>query len=469
MWNLGYPAKLVFDETYYVKDALTLSLEGHEKNWPGDANLAFESGQVFDYLSEGAFVVHPPLGKWLIAAGMWLAGPQQSYGWRLSTALFGVATVALLMLVAKQLFGSNSMALISGFLMAIDGVAITLSRTALLDGTLTFFLLLGFYFLLLDQDRSRKAIALALNRGSNSLLVFRPWLIACGVTLGLASSIKWSALYLLAAIGIYLVISETLLRKASSESNWLSRGVLKQGVLSFLNLVPVAAISYTLSWLGWIVSTGGYGRDWAKANSPGFPINPFPEWLQALWNYQVAIYRFHVNLTTEHSYQAHPIGWLIGFRPTAFFYESTEFGNDCVSATGCSSAITALGNPAIWWAGTVAIGYLSYRYLRHRERLFGLTLLGLAALYLPWLIFSQRTVFHFYSISFLPFLVLSLVLAAGLLYQKLATSRPRLSLALVIGFLAIATALFLFFLPVNTGWIIPFDQWRLRMWFPSWI
>jgi dolichyl-phosphate-mannose--protein O-mannosyl transferase len=34
LWNLAFPQKLVFDETYYVKDALSLSQEGHEKNWP---------------------------------------------------------------------------------------------------------------------------------------------------------------------------------------------------------------------------------------------------------------------------------------------------------------------------------------------------------------------------------------------------------------------------------------------------
>ena len=41
LWNLGFPGKLVFDETYYVKDALTLSVEGHEKSWPDEADSLF--------------------------------------------------------------------------------------------------------------------------------------------------------------------------------------------------------------------------------------------------------------------------------------------------------------------------------------------------------------------------------------------------------------------------------------------
>ncbi|MFM1785896.1 MAG: hypothetical protein RLZZ108_920, partial [Actinomycetota bacterium] len=70
LWNLGYPAKLVFDETYYVKDAWTLSEAGHELAWPTNPNNAFEAGDVNSFLNSPAYVVHPPLGKWLIALGM---------------------------------------------------------------------------------------------------------------------------------------------------------------------------------------------------------------------------------------------------------------------------------------------------------------------------------------------------------------------------------------------------------------
>jgi hypothetical protein len=39
---------------------------------------------------------------------MWLTGPDQATGWRLSTAILGIATVALLMLVAFKLFPFSS-------------------------------------------------------------------------------------------------------------------------------------------------------------------------------------------------------------------------------------------------------------------------------------------------------------------------------------------------------------------------
>ena len=467
LWNLGFPQKLVFDETYYVKDALSLAREGHEKNWPEGANAVFESGDVYSYLADPAFVVHPPFGKWLIASGMWLFGPDNAAGWRISTALLGIATVALLMLVAYGLFRSTKLALAAGFLLAIDGMAITMSRTALLDAPLTFFLLLGFLFFLIDNKQSRLRIGYAIQQGRTTLLWFRPWLVLAGVALGAASAIKWSGLYLLAAIGLYVVFSELVLRRDSGEKSWARSGLLAQGVISFLNLVPVGLATYLTSWLGWMNSSGGYSRTWSEDNSlPGI-FGFFPNWAQSLWNYHEVIYSFHVNLSEDHSYQSHPITWLLGLRPTAFFYETFSAGQMGCESETCSSAITALGNPLIWVFATAALLYLVYRYLKTRERVIGLVLLGVGALYLPWLLIPERTVFQFYAVSFLPWMILGLVLVMQILYR--AIGNTKLAKALVIGFFVLATLVSIFFLPVNIGLVVPFDQWQLRMWFPSWI
>lgn len=467
LWNLASPKKLVFDETYYVKDALSLSQEGNEKSWPVGANAAFESGDVYSYLADSAFVVHPPFGKWLIASGMWLLGPENAAGWRISTALLGIATVALLMLVAYKLFRSTKLALAAGFLLAIDGMGITMSRTALLDAPLTFFLLLGFLFFLIDNQQSRVRIGYAIQNGRKTLLWLRPWLVLAGVVLGAASAIKWSGLYLLAAIGLYVVFSELLLRRDSGEKSWVRTGLLAQGAISFVNLVPVAMATYLSSWLGWITSTGGYSRNWADDNSlPGI-FGALPNWAQSLWNYHEVIYKFHVNLSESHSYQSHPITWLLGLRPTAFFYETYSDGQMGCESDTCSSAITAMGNPLIWVFATSALAYLFYRYLGTRERVIGLVLLGVGALYLPWLLIPERTVFQFYAVSFLPWMILGLVLVMQILYRALGGT--KLAKGLVIGFFVLATLVSVFFLPVNIGLVVPFDQWQWRMWLPGWI
>jgi ActR/RegA family two-component response regulator len=100
---------------------------------PADADDVLAAGQIPTMLETGSFVVHPPLGKWIIGAGMWLFGPGNSFGWRFSVALLGTVAVLLIMLIALKLFKSTMWAALAGFFFAIDGVAIVLARTALLD------------------------------------------------------------------------------------------------------------------------------------------------------------------------------------------------------------------------------------------------------------------------------------------------------------------------------------------------
>ena len=86
--NLNHPHLLIFDETYYVKDAYTMMHAGYELEWGENPNDAFINGHP-EPKDTASFVVHPPLGKWLIAGGMWLFGTDNGLGWRFSAALFG--------------------------------------------------------------------------------------------------------------------------------------------------------------------------------------------------------------------------------------------------------------------------------------------------------------------------------------------------------------------------------------------
>src|SRR4051812_35789543 len=101
VWNLGHPHAFVFDETYYVKDAWTQWLLGYAAKWGDRANELFLAGNTDTFTASGSFVVHPPLGKFLIGAGMAMFGADSSFGWRIATALIGTATVLVLYFVAK--------------------------------------------------------------------------------------------------------------------------------------------------------------------------------------------------------------------------------------------------------------------------------------------------------------------------------------------------------------------------------
>jgi dolichyl-phosphate-mannose--protein O-mannosyl transferase len=446
LWNIGYPGKLVFDETYYVKDAWTLWNTGSEKAWPSDPNAAFEAGSVNTFLSDPSFVVHPPLGKWIIGFGMWLFGAENSYSWRITTALLGIAAVGLLIAIAKLIFKSTAWALAAGFLFAIDGHAIVLSRTALLDNSLMFFALLAFYFLLRDQQL----------RDIDRVIAFRPWLIAAGISLGAATAVKWSGLYFIAAFGLYVVVSELLARRAAGQKTWITGGLIKQGSLTFLNLVPVSVIIYLASWSGWIFSQGGYDR------------NAGSNWLTSLFEYHKAAYGFHVGLHTPHSYSANALSWLFAIRPTSFFYEGLSQGQEgCDTSGGCSSAITALGNPFIWWPAAASVFFLAVWFIRTRQRTAGIILLGIAGGYLPWMLFLNRTTFQFYAIAFLPWMILALIFVARHYVNQ--AHRPIRAQGLFVLYAGLCLLATIFFLPIWNGTWTPYWYWHLHMWLPSWI
>lgn len=81
--HLGRPRAVVFDETYYAKDAWSLLRLGYEGNWP-DRKIAdpqiLAHPQVVSLSDTGAFVAHPPTGKWVIALGEWMFGLTPSAG-----------------------------------------------------------------------------------------------------------------------------------------------------------------------------------------------------------------------------------------------------------------------------------------------------------------------------------------------------------------------------------------------------
>ncbi|MFM2103421.1 MAG: hypothetical protein RL740_508, partial [Actinomycetota bacterium] len=251
IFNLGIPKGLVFDEVYYVDGARDYLKYGVE-------------------LTDGnpEFVVHPPVGKWLIAIGIRLFGDNE-FGWRIAVAVAGTLTVYLTARIAQRIFQDQKWATLAAILMALDGLNLVMSRTALLDIFLTLFVLLS----------------------------VNAWLkgnyLSFAIYLGLAMGSKWSALYFVAVLLILeLVLNRNLIR------------VVKVGLTS--------AIIYIGSWIGWFNSTNGWDR-----NSKSNPIS-------SLINYHREMLGFHTGLTENHSYQANPWSWIVMGRPTSFFYESPK-------------------------------------------------------------------------------------------------------------------------------------------------
>jgi len=482
--GLGHPDTLVFDETYYVKDAYTLSQLGYEGSWPAEANAAFNAGDPSGFLRAAAFVAHPPVGKWIIAAGLAVFGADNPVGWRISVALAGILLVVLTMAIAHLLFARPVLTVIAGGLLAIDGNAIVMSRVALLDTLLALFALLGVLFVLRDREYFRRRLdARVAARGTGGwgtdgwgtggwgpVVAWRPWLLAAAVAFGLATGVKWSGAYFLAVFGVYVVVSEMLHRRRAGIEFWAIGGLLKQAPVTFLSLVPLAAAVYIASWTGWFVTDGGYHRHWIEGGGEPWTgaLSWVPTALQNWWHYQAGVYGYHVGETSPHGYQSNPLTWLFLVRPTSMYWQSLP--------DGYVETILDIANPLIWWASTAAVGYLVVRLvlrLRHRRPVGAeaLILTGLAAGYLPWMLYLHRTVFSFYTIAFEPYLVLALTAALGVLLGTAADPQSRRTPALVtVGvFLALCVAMSAFFFPLWTAMPIPDWFFRIHLWLPTWL
>jgi dolichyl-phosphate-mannose--protein O-mannosyl transferase len=406
LFNLGSPKGFVFDEVYYVDGARDLLKYGVEVDG-----------------TNPEFIVHPPVGKWLIASGINLFGDNE-FGWRFASAVFGTLLILLFARLVHVLFYSPLLTALGAALMALDGLLLVHSRTALLDLFLTFFTLLGIFF----WHRNRH--------------------IWAGITFGLAIGCKWSAIYFVAVIGliaVYRIVVASDIRKA-----------VKPIVAKFAQYGLLPVFVYAMTWTGWFVSDRGWSRQWST--------NPLLSW----FHYNSEMLNFHTGLTQEHPYQANPWSWLIMGRPTSFFYAAPK---EC-GAKDCAQEVLALGTPILWWVGTIAVavvvGYWIKSLIHHRvDAAATIVVIGFAAGYLPWFAMQQRTVFTFYAIVIQPFLILAIVYCAKLLLDS--GLKTVVSQSIVGGIFALIVLCFLFFMPLFTAQVITYEDWKLRMWFESWI
>ncbi|MFP7695804.1 dolichyl-phosphate-mannose--protein mannosyltransferase [Trueperella sp. LYQ143] len=462
--RLGSPHALVFDETYYVKGAYSLLHYGYERRWEGDnQNDLFIHGDLSALRHEPDYWVHPPFGKWLIAQGMRLFGDNNGYGWRCATALCGVLAVMLVVRIALRLFHAVFLAGCAGLFVALDGMGIVLSRCGLLDNLLAFFVLLGFWALLRDRESHLRQIAqrvaagpvvvhhIPLPDGNHRRILQpaprwgvpggpRPWLLASGLFLGLSCAIKWSGIYALAVFGITVFVWGSAARRRTHHQLWLPVSVVREGVAAFFWFIPSACLAYLLGWLPWFINPHGWGRQWAHSqrlalehvthigatHTPPLldplPISWAPDVVNSFIHYHIQTWQFHTTLTTPHTYQSQPWLWLIQGRPVSFFWrDETQLSASSCHWDHCVSAITSIGNPAIWWLGLVALGCVIWAALHRRDWRAWAILSGYGAMYLPWFLYSQRTIYQFYAVAILPFVALSLTFAIAVLTKSLPT------------------------------------------------
>ncbi|HZM75003.1 MAG TPA: phospholipid carrier-dependent glycosyltransferase [Candidatus Limnocylindrales bacterium] len=453
--NLGYPNQEIFDEVYYANDAndmLSRGIEWDEKTGgPG-------------------YVVHPPLGKWMIAIGIKLAH-YDAFGWRLSAAIVGVISVLMITRIARRMFGSTVLGCAAGLLMAFDGMHFVLSRSALLDIFLFFFILAAFGTLLLDRDQRRRRWARFIEDGGDPSAKGRPsrppfavpwWRLATAVLLGCATGVKWSALFMVPAFLILIMWWEVGARRTAGARQPLVDAILDE--IGWLILfVVIIFLVYVATWSGWLLTDNGYYRHFLRDSGQNEP--PFLGALYNLWKYHEAAYGFHRQLADIHPYQSKPWQWLVLGRPVAFYFSKSV---PC-GATDCSAEVVLLGTPVLWWSFIPALlATLWFGIARRDWRAAAILTMSLFALG-PWFFYPNRTMFFFYALPAEPFLILAVVFVLGAIMTSPA-HEPRDENRLLVGtviagvFVLLVALNFAYFYPIFVGDSLPTTDWSRRMW-----
>lgn len=487
-YRLGLPKAVVFDETYYVPDSNSILRHGVELTHVKNVNNLLVAGNPNIFVRAHGHLVpelvaHPPLAKATMAVGQWMFG-LNPFGWRFSAAVVGTLSILILARTVRRMTSSTLLGCVAGLLLALDGLELVLSRTAILDIFMVFWMLAAFGLLVLDREKAAARLAAAAAAGQDEpagpKLGIRWLRVAAGMCLGASVASKWNGLYYLAAFAVLAIAWDLGARRAAGFRNWLPGGLRRDVAWMPLWFVAAPLLVYTASWSGWFATSDGYDRNWAALHGNHTPIwSTIDSWYQ----YNHWMLQFGLGLTSYQSYQSNPVGWLVLARPISFYWCSQP---SCGVSQGNASEVLAIGTPLIWWGGTLAlvfclgwwltglIGDLVFRRAPRRDWRAGAALLGVVAGWAPWIWFAwhdNRTEFFYYAVSFEPFMIIAITLCLGLIIGPARAGPGRRAVgAIGAGGYMIAVLLNLAYLyPILTAEVIPYSAWLSRMWFHRWI
>lgn len=404
LYRLEQPRIYIFDEVYHAVTAkLILHNDPRAFEW---WNPPPEPSTAVDWL-------HPPLAKYTQALSMGVFG-ENSYGWRFSSALVGTLVILLVFSLALTVFGKHRLALLAALLSSLDGLLLVQSRIAMNDIHVTAAILAA----LIAYWRARQE--------PRSL-----WLLVAGLLGGVAMGSKWSGLFVVIYMGLWVAWDMVNAISQRTFGVWLQR---------------VPWIVFCLVVLPLVVYVASYGQMFMQ----GKGYAHFRELHQQIWWYQT-------NLTATHPYQSRPWQWFFDLRPV--WYHVEYF-------TGSTIAnVYALGNPLLFWLGgaaaviTAGVGLLTLtdalRGIRNKkimstkelEQLFYIAG-AYAIVWMPWQISPRIMFFYHYT----PAAALLSILLAYWLDKAWPEYRST-----VIGVLSLVFVVFILWYPQWTA--IPVPTW----------
>ena len=439
----------VFDEKHYVPQAWQMLRNGGVEDNPG-----FE------------LVVHPPLGKQLIAIGEAAFG-YDAVGWRFAAALASVLCVVLIVRVGRRLTRSTLLGGIAGVLLICDGLSHVQGRMGMLDVFSALFVVAGFTTLVCDRDdvRARMAKVVAEGRVGDSPLGprmgVRWWRLATGVLLGLGCAVKWSGIYWVMAFAVLSVIWDlTARRKAGVAQPW--KGTLVRDVAPLGVGARARAGGRVLRRL---VARGSPAKPPPTATPPPTPCPRCSTSRARCWRSTRASPRSR-RACTRGSRSRGRGRWGCGrCSTTTRATASPAAATPSASAPSCSSARPRCGGPR-----RSCSAFSLWRVVTRFDWRYGAVLVGYAAGIVPWFMDIDRQMFFFYMTPVVPFLVLATVLIMGEVLGRADIGKERRQTGLlVVGlWVGLVVANFVWLWPILTAEPITQQMWDAQLWLPSW-
>lgn len=395
--NIAVPAKIYFDEIYYVNAAKDYLKFVPDTNW-----------------------VHPPLGKMIMALGI-LAVGDYSVGWRIMGALIGTAMIIILYVLAKKIFKSEFTGLSCAFLFAICPFNIAQSRIATLDIYLSFFVLLGFYFLYLYIDSEKKPAM---------------FLLLSSVSFGLSCACKYSGIFGVIAAVIILVFYGRFNKNNPVETTHRvvsHRVVSRRGIFAALFLfIIIIPLVYLTTYIPFFLLHQGFNK------------------LIAL---HIDFLKFHYEPGFKHPYLSEVWTWPLMIRPIWYYFD--------MSKVKIVTGIISMGNPFIWWSFLIFYVCLIINFLKTKNSKLFFILIGYLCLYALWFI-SLKGGFFYYMQPASIFMYLTIVCFLNLWWK----GNNKI---LAVLYLAAAGVFFAVFLPIVIAVPITSTHFYKLMWLKSWI
>jgi len=380
----------IFDEVYFVRAAEDY-LSGSEP---------FES-------------THPQLGKLIIAAGISVFG-YNTFGWRIMGVVLSSLMIPLIYLLGKELVSTWLGGFISALLLVFDFMHFTMGRMATVDNFLVFFTLVSQYFFY-------KYLKNVIGNGWKSSL--SP-LFTAVVFFSLGFSTKWIALFGFAG-QIFLLFSLRSGRFFRNQVRNIELDIEKNGFLLAI-IAGSVAIVVTIYFLCYI------------------PYIAIGHSLRDVYDRQWYMLGYHSGLSISHPYSSSWWSWPLMIRPVWLYFSDLS--------EGLFSTISAMGNPAIWWVGSIAM-LLSAETMIKKKDLSSTFLVTIFLFqWLPYALISRCLfLYHFYSN------VPIFCLAIASIINKVWNGRKGKLIATI--YLILVVLLFVLYYPVSSGHPIN-NHWR---------